>query len=192
MKKLVLAFIIVLITAAFVFAQTEIAAEDTATSAEPQVSEQPEVIPAAPESVVQTPEAPALETATAPVAEQPIAETAPVALPETTVTIPATAEAPAEALALKGYIIDNQCAGTQTAEQLSLFVLSHPKACALLPECAASGYSIFADNVLYKFDKDSSVKVEEFLKQENSKLLVTVVAKKVGEELNLVSIENQQ
>jgi len=95
-------------------------------------------------------------------------------------------------LTLKGDIIDNKCAGSQTAEGLAAFVKTHTKECTLLPECAASGYAIFTDGQLLKFDKDSSMKVEEFLKQADSKLQVVVEAKKAGEELSLVSIQNQE
>jgi phosphoribosylamine-glycine ligase len=97
----------------------------------------------------------------------------------------------AAVLTLKGVIIDTQCAGTQTPEQLAEFVKTHTKECALAPSCAASGYNIFADGKLSKFDKESSAKVEEFLKKEDSKLQAVVEAKQVGNELSLVSIKNQ-
>ena len=177
MRKLVLVLVVILVVATFVFAQT-----DTETSAPPELQSvsQPET---------ETTTQPTVEPVTMPVVE-PVME--PAVLPVTTISIPATATAPAEALTLKGNIIDNQCAGTQTPEQLTEFVKTHAKECALLPACAVSGYGIFADNVFYKFDKESNVKVGEFLKQVDSKLSVLVVAKKIGEELNLVSIENQQ
>ena len=102
----------------------------------------------------------------------------------------AFAQDAATAVTLKGTIIDLKCAGTQTPQQLAEFVKTHTKDCALA--CADSGYAIFADGVLSKFDKDSSVKVAEFLKQEDSKLQVVVEAKKAGEELSLASIKNQE
>lgn len=77
-------------------------------------------------------------------------------------------------------------------EDIAGFIKTHPKSCALKPECAASGYSIFVDGKIYKFNAASSAKVEEFLKKEDSTLEVTVTANKVGEELSLVSIQNQQ
>jgi phosphoribosylamine-glycine ligase len=104
----------------------------------------------------------------------------------------AQGEAQSTTLTLKGDIIDNQCAGTQTAEQLAAFVKTHTKECALLPACAASGYSILADGQLLKFDKESNAKVSEFLSKADSKLQVAVEAEKVGEELSLVSIKNQE
>jgi len=102
-----------------------------------------------------------------------------------------TAVAPAS-ITIKGDIIDNMCAGSQNPEDLAAFVKTHTKQCTLKPQCAASGYSIFSDGKLSKFDKESNAKIEEFLKKADSKLQVVVVAKKVGDELNLVSIENQQ
>jgi len=97
----------------------------------------------------------------------------------------------ADPLSLQGDIIDNMCANGPK-DALADFVKTHTKECALAPHCAASGYSIYADGVLYKFDSASSKKVEEFLKQESSKLQVVVKANKVGEELSLISIENQK
>ena len=95
-------------------------------------------------------------------------------------------------ITLTGDIIDNMCAGTKTTAELAEFVKTHTKECALMPDCVATGYSIFADGTLYKFDKESNAKIEEFLKKEDSKLQVAVTVNKVGEELSLVSIENQK
>lgn len=94
-------------------------------------------------------------------------------------------------LTMKGEIIDNMCAGSQKPENLAAFVKTHTKECALMPNCAASGYSIFSEGKLAKFDKDSNAKIEDFLKKADSKLAVEVVAIKVGDELSLVSIKNQ-
>jgi len=108
----------------------------------------------------------------------------------TTETAPTSTPAATE-ITLKGDVIDNMCAGTVKPEDLANFVKTHTKQCALMEPCVASGYSIFADGVLYRFDKESNAKVVEFLKKEESKLQVVVTAKKVGEELSLVTIENQ-
>lgn len=107
----------------------------------------------------------------------------------TETTVPA---ATGETIEITGTVIDNMCAGEQTPEQLSEFIMMHDKSCALMPHCAASGYAIYADGKLTKFDADSNAKVEEFLNKDDSKLDVVVTAKKVGDELNLVSIENQK
>ena len=103
---------------------------------------------------------------------------------------PVQEKAASDVMTLKGDIIDNMCAGAQSPEGLAGFVKTHTKTCAL--SCAASGYAIFSDGKLTKFDKDSSMKVEEFLKKEGSKLQVVVEVKKTGEELSLVSIKNQE
>lgn len=113
----------------------------------------------------------------------------------TTTTVTTTAAVPApeptpEVMALKGDVIDNTCAGANK-DNLAEFIKTHSKQCALMPGCIESGYSIFADGKLYTFDKDSSAKVAEFLKQADSKLQVSITAKQVGDELSLVSIENR-
>jgi hypothetical protein len=110
-------------------------------------------------------------------------------IPVTKELTPAKTTVP-EAMILKGEIIDNMCAGTQKPEQLAEFVKTHPKTCAL--SCVASGYSIFADGKLQKFDMESNAKIEEFLKKESSKLQVEVVVKKIDDALSLVSIDNQK
>lgn len=95
-------------------------------------------------------------------------------------------------ITIKGVIIDNQCAGSQTPEQLAKFVLTHTKECALMPACVASGYSIFSNGKLRKFDKESNGKVESFLKKPESKLQVEIVAKENAGLLSVVSIANQK
>jgi|WetSurMetagenome_2_1015567.scaffolds.fasta_scaffold1174165_1 hypothetical protein len=90
---------------------------------------------------------------------------------------------------LKGYIIDNLCAGTQTSAQLEEFVKTHSKGCALAPECQSSGYSIYAEHNIYKFDEKSNAMIIEFLKKSESKLLVEVEVKKSGNMLSLISIK---
>ena len=111
----------------------------------------------------------------------------------TTTTAAPEASAPAAIeITINGTIIDNHCAANQTPQQLAEFVKTHTKECALMPMCATSGYSIFADGKLTKFDQASSAKVEEFLKKADSKLNVTVTANKVGDELSLVTIANQK
>ena len=95
-----------------------------------------------------------------------------------------------ENITLKGTIIDNKCAEANKAD-LANFIKTHTKECALMPDCAASGFAIYTnEKLLMKFDKESSVQVAEFLKKTDSTLNVVVVAKQAGCELNLVSIKN--
>jgi len=107
------------------------------------------------------------------------------------VSLVAVAVLEGKVITLKGTVIDNRCADLNK-DNLAEFIKTHPKECALMPDCVASGYSIFADGKLYKFDQASSKKVEEFLKKAESKLEVVVQAGWEGEELKLVSIENQK
>jgi hypothetical protein len=98
----------------------------------------------------------------------------------------------AQVMLIKGDIIDNLCAGEQTPAQLAKFVPTHTKECALAPQCAASGYSVFDGSAVYKFDQKSSAMVEQFLKKTGSKLQVVIEAKKdTGNVLSLVTIANQ-
>lgn len=96
-----------------------------------------------------------------------------------------------ETVELKGVIIDNMCASMKP-EGLADFVKTHTKQCALMADCQASGYSIFVDGKLTKFDKESTAKLVEFLSKEDGKLTVVVTANKAADELSLVSIENQE
>jgi hypothetical protein len=97
---------------------------------------------------------------------------------------------PAQVMKLKGVIIDNNCAAANEKD-LGTFIKTHPKTCTLKPACAASGYALYANGKLYRFDKASSDKVHEFLEKPSSKLKVVVKAEKAGDELILLSIKNQ-
>lgn len=110
-----------------------------------------------------------------------------------TKSTPVTASTPVAAttMILKGDVIDNTCANAHK-DSLADFVKTHTKQCATAPGCIESGYSIFTDGKLYKFDKDSNAKVAEFLKKDDSKLQVEVIVKDNNGELSLVSIENQK
>ena len=135
----------------------------------------------------------AADTASNVVADQvtPVATTVTTTTPAATTMAKDVAVTTPEVMTLKGDVIDNICAGANKAN-LAEFVKTHTKECTLKPGCIDSGYSIFADGKLYAFDKDSNVKVGEFLKKADSKLQVSITAKQVGDELSLVSIENQK
>ena len=117
----------------------------------------------------------------------------PASATSTTVTTTATTAPVIETITIKGDIIDNMCAGSQKAEALAAFVKTHTKECALKPQCMASGYAIFSDGMLLKFDAASNTKIADFLKKPDSKLQVVAVVKKEPlNALSLVSIENQK
>ncbi|OHD64043.1 MAG: hypothetical protein A2176_05470 [Spirochaetes bacterium RBG_13_51_14] len=105
------------------------------------------------------------------------------------------AEKPKEALSntmtLSGTIIDNLCAKAHKTS-IESFIKTHTKECALMPDCAASGYSLYHYGALIPFDNESSQKIEQFLKIKDSSLNVTVVVEKAaGDTYSLISIRNQ-
>lgn len=201
MKKAVLLGVAFLFLTSLAFAEED--ADKAASTVVTETAPAPETEPVPP--VVTEPSAvpvdtefalPAATESSAPVApesimapaQEPFAPTANTEQP----AAPAAMEQPtAETITMTGDIIDNMCAGMQTPETLPEFVKAHTKQCTLKPECVASGYAIFSDGKLYKFDKDSNAKIEEFLNKEDSKLQVSITAKKIGDELSLVSIDNQ-
>jgi len=86
--------------------------------------------------------------------------------------------------------VDNHCADAHKSS-MEQFIKSHTKECALMPDCAASGYSLYHYGALLRFDKESSKKVEQFLRKKGNRLDVVVVVKKAGEKYSLVSIKNK-
>ena len=65
---------------------------------------------------------------------------------------------------LNGYVIDNACSARASGDGALEKVKAHSTKCAQMPNCAKSGYAIFADGKLYKFDEDGNKKVAELLK----------------------------
>ena len=98
----------------------------------------------------------------------------------------------AATMTLKGYVVDNKCSSGQDSAEMEEFAKNHPKSCALMPECVASGFAIYADHQLMQFDADSNTKIEQFLKQDGSMTLVEVTVKKSADKLSLISIKNAQ
>jgi len=100
------------------------------------------------------------------------------------------AAAAEKSMMMEGYIIDTKCAADNKAD-LGEFVKTHTKECAVLPSCAASGYNLYSEGKLWKFDKDSSGKVHEFLMKKDSTLKVKVeMMHGEGDMIKLVSIKN--
>jgi len=95
-----------------------------------------------------------------------------------------------EKITLSGVLVDNKCAAAHRSN-LEQFIKSHTKECALKPDCAASGYSLYHYGALIRFDRESSKKIEQFLKKKNSSLSVIVEAEKSGNEYRLISIRNK-
>jgi len=94
-----------------------------------------------------------------------------------------------EVKTVSGTIIDNRCADANK-DKLGSFIKTHTKECALMPPCAASGYSLYDNGSLLRFDGPSSKKIEKFLSEKNSRLNVTLSVRKEGNRYSLVSIKN--
>ncbi|MBP7737039.1 MAG: hypothetical protein KA369_13765 [Spirochaetes bacterium] len=91
---------------------------------------------------------------------------------------------------LSGTIIDNLCAKAHESG-MEAFIKTHTKECALMPKCAASGYSLYHYGAAIRFDGAGSKKIEQFLKKKESTLNVVVEVKKSGNLYSLVSIKNR-
>lgn len=104
-------------------------------------------------------------------------------------TAAVAAEKKAMTMTMEGYIIDTKCA-TDNKDKLAEYVKTHTKECAMLPPCQKSGYNLYSEGKLYKFDKDSSGKVYDFLKKADSDLKVKVEVQHEKDEIKLVSITN--
>ena len=102
------------------------------------------------------------------------------------------AQQPSGDVQVKGVIVDNLNADSRKPEKLDEFLKTYTKEYALQPQCVASGYSIFSNGKLMKFDKISNADIEAFLKLPVNKLQVIVECLKTGDQLRLVYIENQK
>ena len=102
------------------------------------------------------------------------------------------AQQPAGDVQVKGVIIDNLSAGSQKPEKLEEFLKTYTKEYSLQPQSIASGYAIFSNGKLMKFDKISNADIVAFLKLPTNKLQVIVECVKTGDLLRLVYIENQK
>lgn len=90
---------------------------------------------------------------------------------------------------LNGHVIDNMCASAHPND-LADTAKGHPTACATMPNCMKSGYSIVADGKQYKLDEEGNKKVMMLLKGTKSKkgLAVTVEGKLDGDTLHIKKI----
>jgi hypothetical protein len=70
------------------------------------------------------------------------------------------------------------------------FIESHPTTCALMPNCVKSGYAVYADGKLYKFDQDGNKMAMRLLKTTKSKkgLLVEVEGSVEGDTIQVKKI----
>ena len=91
---------------------------------------------------------------------------------------------------LTGYIIDNACSARASSENGAEKVKSHTVKCAMMPNCAKSGYAVFADNKLYKLDEAGNNKAAEILKNTKAEkgVRVSVEGTLDGDTLKVTSL----
>jgi hypothetical protein len=71
-----------------------------------------------------------------------------------------------QAVTLGGYIVDNMCAAAHAGDADSAErIKTHPKSCALMPDCVKSGYALLSEGHLYKLDAEGNKQVAELLKK---------------------------
>jgi len=91
---------------------------------------------------------------------------------------------------LTGYIIDNACSARASSENGAEKVKNHTVKCAMMPNCAKSGYAVFADNKLYKLDEAGNQKAAEILKNTKAEkgVQVSVEGTLDGDTLKVTSL----
>ncbi|MBM3244949.1 MAG: hypothetical protein FJZ15_04055 [Candidatus Omnitrophica bacterium] len=96
-----------------------------------------------------------------------------------------------DSMELQGTIVDNISAAAHVSD-MPKFIRTYSKAKALEENNARSGYSIFSEGKLMRFDEASSESIAEFLQDPESKLEVEVEAQKVDytNELTMITIMN--
>jgi len=75
-----------------------------------------------------------------------------------------------KSVTLTGYLIDNSCAANHANDKtFATWVKTHGTSCAAMESCEKSGYAVFADDKLYKFDDNGNNGVADLLKNTKSK-----------------------
>jgi hypothetical protein len=69
---------------------------------------------------------------------------------------------------LDGYMIDNACASSDKAKDKT-WIKTHSTSCATMEACEKSGYAVFANDKLYKFDDAGNASAAEVIKNTKSK-----------------------
>ena len=71
---------------------------------------------------------------------------------------------------LDGYMIDNACASSHATDKtFGTWVKTHGTSCATMDSCEKSGYAVYADDKVYKFDDKGNDSAVELLKNTKSK-----------------------
>jgi hypothetical protein len=76
---------------------------------------------------------------------------------------------------LSGYLIDNACAGAHAKDaNFAERAKKHKTSCALMPSCEGSGFAVYSEGKLYKFDAAGNKSAAELLKETETKDGVSV------------------
>lgn len=75
-----------------------------------------------------------------------------------------------KSVTLTGYMIDNSCAANHASDKtFGTWIKTHGTSCATMDSCEKSGYAVFANDKLYKFDDAGNTSAEALLKATKSK-----------------------
>src|SRR5258706_7618290 len=75
-----------------------------------------------------------------------------------------------KSVTLTGYMIDNSCAANHATDKtFGTWIKTHGTSCATMDSCEKSGYAVFANDKLYKFDDAGNTSAEALLKATKSK-----------------------
>ena len=67
---------------------------------------------------------------------------------------------------LSGYVVDQHCAGSMATKANAMEkAAGHTRDCALMEDCAASGYGIFSGGKYYKFDTKGSATAKALIEK---------------------------
>lgn len=76
---------------------------------------------------------------------------------------------------LTGYLLDNACGGgKETDKERAARAEKHPTSCALMPNCASSGFGVYSDGKYYKFDDAGNKSAKDLLENTQTKKGVRV------------------
>lgn len=96
-----------------------------------------------------------------------------------------------KSVTLTGYLIDNNCAANHANDKaFATWVKTHGTSCATMESCEKSGYAVFADDKLFKFDDNGNNSAQDLLKNTKSKkgLHVTVEGTVAGDTIKVTKL----
>jgi len=92
---------------------------------------------------------------------------------------------------LTGNLIDNMCASHHVNDKdFNDRVANHTTSCALMPNCKGSGYAVYSDSKLYKFDEAGNKLAREILEDTKTEkgVRVTVEGTLEGDTIHVTKL----